>query len=63
MKYRLIFLGAVAALVVAGTGCAYRGKQAAPDILNLTGANAGEIRKDFNASKNDVRMLLLLSPT
>lgn len=34
-----------------------------PALQSLTVGNAGELKAEFNAEKNDVRVLLLLSPT
>ena len=32
-------------------------------LKNLSAQNVGEIKNEFNAAKDDVRVLLLLSPT
>jgi hypothetical protein len=37
--------------------------QGQPPLQTLTAQNISEIRNQFNAAKDDVRVLLLLSPT
>lgn len=37
--------------------------QGQPPLQTLTAHNISEIRNQFNAAKDDVRVLLLLSPT
>ena len=34
-----------------------------PPMKNLSAQSIGEIKNEFNAAKDDVRVLLLLSPT
>jgi len=34
-----------------------------PPLENLTAQNLPDIKNEFNAAKDDVRLLLLLSPT
>ena len=34
-----------------------------PPLKNLSAQRVGEIKNEFNAAKDDVRVLLLLSPT
>ena len=34
-----------------------------PPLRNLSAPSAGDLRDAFNAARNDVRVLLLLSPT
>jgi hypothetical protein len=34
-----------------------------PPLKNLTAQGVGEIKNEFNAARDDVRVLLLLSPT
>jgi len=66
MKHKLVL---AAILVAALTGAVlyfYGGGQAPPGqapLRNLTAANLDGIKNSFNAAKDDVRVLLLLSPT
>jgi hypothetical protein len=60
----------VGAVVVASLAAAvlylYGGGQtpaSQPRLKNLSAQSVGEIKNEFNAAKNDVRVLLLLSPT
>lgn len=65
MKRKYVF-GALAVLLLAGLVYFYGRRQAPsrqPPIESLTAQNAAEIKREFNAAKNDVRILLLLSPT
>jgi hypothetical protein len=60
-------LGALVALsLLAALGYFYGGSQApsgqAP-LRNLTAQNVAEVKNEFNAAKDNVRVLLLLSPT
>ena len=52
-------LGA-AVLYVYGGGQTPAGQ---PPLKNLSAQSVGEIKNEFNAAKDDVRVLLLLSPT
>ena len=59
----------IAALAIALAGAFfyfYGGHQTPtgqPPLRNLTTQNVVEVKNAFNAAKNDVRVLLLLSPT
>ena len=66
MKRKYIVSGAVGAIVVAALVYFYGGSQTPsgqPPLQSLTAQNLNELKKDFNAAKNDTRVLLLLSPT
>lgn len=56
----LVALLAVAVLYLYGGGDTPAGQ---PPLQKLSAQNVGEIRNEFNAAKDDVRVLLLLSPT
>lgn len=43
--------------------CSYRGASGQPALENLTPQNVADVKTAFNAAKNDVRVLLLFSPT
>jgi hypothetical protein len=65
MKGKYIF-GAMAVLAIAGIVYLYGGSQAPagqPPLLSLTAQNLAAVKNEFNAANNDVRVLLLLSPT
>jgi hypothetical protein len=51
---------AAAVLYVYGGGQTPAGQ---PPLKNLSAQGVGEIKNEFNAAKDDVRVLLLLSPT
>ena len=56
----LVALLVVAVLYLYGGGQAPSGQ---PPLQNVTAQSAGEIRNEFNAAKDEPRVLLLLSPT
>jgi hypothetical protein len=56
----LVALLAAAVLYLYGGGQTPAGQ---PPLQNLSARGVGEIKNDFNAAKDDVRVLLLLSPT
>jgi hypothetical protein len=56
----LVALLAAAVLYFYGGGRTPAGQ---PPLENLSAQNVGEIKNEFNAAKDDVRVLLLLSPT
>ena len=56
----LVALLAAAVLYLYGGGQTPAGQ---PPLKNLTAQSVGEIKNEFNAAKDDVRVLLLLSPT
>jgi len=58
MLVALLLLGAL--VYIYGGGQVPSGQ---PPLRSLTGQNIGEIKSEFNTSKDDVRVLLLLSPT
>lgn len=66
MRSRFV-LGAILALVLIGVlAYTYGGSQVPPGqppLESLTPRNLEGIKSAFNASKDDVRVLLLLSPT
>lgn len=56
----------VAALLIAALAYFYGGSQTPagqPPLESLAPQNVAAIRNVFNAAKNDVRLVLLLSPT
>ena len=55
-----VALLAVAVLYLYGGGQTPSGQ---PPLKNLSAQSAGEIKDEFNAAKDDVRVVLLLSPT
>jgi hypothetical protein len=56
----LVALLAATVLYLSGGG---RTPANQPPLKNLTGQSVGEIKNEFNAAKDNVRVLLLLSPT
>lgn len=66
MKGKYILGAVVVTLLAASVLYLYGGGRTpagqAP-LQNLRAQNVAEIRNEFNAAKNDVRVLLLLSPT
>jgi hypothetical protein len=66
MKGRYI-LGTLAALfLLTALVYFYGGSQAPsgqPPLRSLTANNVADVKNEFNAAKDDVRVLLLLSPT
>lgn len=63
-KYAIASLAAV--IVLALLFYFYGGSQAPPGqppLQNLNARNIAHLRNQFNAAKDDVRVLLLLSPT
>ena len=66
MKRRTIGLGLGALVVFAGVFYLYGGHQTprgqAP-LADLNSTNLSELKDEFNGSHDDVRMLVLLSPT
>jgi hypothetical protein len=66
MKRRYIPGVLLAAFVLAAFVYYYGGSQAPsgqPPLKSLTAQNVAEVKNQFNAAKDDVRVLLLLSPT
>ena len=66
MKRAYIVVGILVALLAAAGLYLYGGGQppaGQPPLQNLSTKSVGEIKNHFNAAKNDVRVLLLLSPT
>jgi hypothetical protein len=63
-KYTIAILGvlllAVVFVYLYGGGQTPFGQ---PPLRSLTAQNVGDIKGEFNAGKNEVRVLLLLSPT
>jgi hypothetical protein len=65
MKRRYI-LGILVALLLGALVYVYGGSQVPPGqppLRRITAQNVGEIKSEFNAARDDVRVLLLLSPT
>jgi hypothetical protein len=66
MKRRHVVGAVLLALLVAAALYLYSGGQTpsgqAP-LRNVTAGNVVEIKNEFNAAKDEVRVLLLLSPT
>ena len=64
---RAYFVGAIpVALLAAAVLYPYRGGQTPagqPPLKSLSAQSVGEIKNEFNAATDDVRVLLLLSPT
>ena len=66
MKRAYIVVGISVALLAAAVLYLYGGGQTPagqPPLKNLSAQSVGEIKNEFNAAKDDVRVLLLLSPT
>jgi len=66
MKHRYLIGAFLAFVLVAALVYFYGGSQAPsgqPPLKSLTAQNVAEVKSEFNAAKDDVRVLLLLSPT
>jgi hypothetical protein len=66
MTGKYILMALLVAVLVAAGWYLYGGHQAPPGqprLESLTTANAPAVKDAFNAGANDVRVLLLLSPT
>ena len=66
MKRKYIFSAILAASLLAALGYFYGGTRAPsgqPPLIILTAQNVAEVKNEFNAAKDEVRVLLLLSPT
>jgi hypothetical protein len=66
MKRKYILRGLLAALLLTALIYFYGGSQAPsgqPPLKSLTAQNLAEVKDQFNAAKDEVRVLLLLSPT
>jgi len=66
MKRKYIVNGAIGAVLLAALIYFYGGSQTPagqPPLRSLTAENLNELKKDFNAAKDEIRVLLLLSPT
>jgi hypothetical protein len=66
MKRKYILGALLGVLLLAALLYIYGGSQAPsgqPLLRSLTAQNVAELKSEFNASKGDVRVLLLLSPT
>ena len=66
MKRKYIINGAIGAIILAVLVYCYGGSQTPsgqPPLRSLTAENLSELKNEFNAAKNDTRVLLLLSPT
>jgi hypothetical protein len=64
---RKYILGALVTVFLLAALIYYYGGSQAPSgqplLKSLTAENAAEVKNQFNAAKDDVRVLLLLSPT
>jgi hypothetical protein len=56
-------LAIVLAVVLGGVSCGHQAPAGQPSLQYLTPQNVVQLKDAFNASKNEVRLLLLLSPT
>jgi hypothetical protein len=66
MKRKYIINGAIGAVLLAALVYFYGGSQTPtgqPPLRSLSADNLSELKNEFNAAKNDTRVLLLLSPT
>jgi hypothetical protein len=66
MGRKYIVKGVLGLILLAALVYFYGGSQAPsgqPPLRSLTTENLGEIKNEFNAATNEVRILLLLSPT
>lgn len=66
MKRKYILGALLAVALLALLVYVYGGSQTPagqPPLQSLTAQNVAEIKSEFNAAKDDVRLLLLLSPT
>jgi len=66
MKRKYIINGAIGVVLLAALVYFYGGNQTPsgqPPLRSLTAENLSELKKEFNAAKNETRVLLLLSPT
>ena len=66
MKRKYIVGAVLVGLLAAGGLYLYGGGQTPsgqPALQSLATQNVGEVKNDFNAAKDEVRVLLLLSPT
>ncbi|HZQ53240.1 MAG TPA: hypothetical protein VFB14_13640 [Bryobacteraceae bacterium] len=66
MKRKFILSATIAVVLIAAAIYFYGGSQAPSDqapLERLTAQNVTDLRNAFNAAKDDVRVLLLLSPT
>jgi hypothetical protein len=66
MKRKYILSAILIALLIGAVVYFYSGSQVPPGqppLERLTAQNASAVKNAFNAAKDDVRVLLLLSPT
>jgi hypothetical protein len=66
MKSKYILGALLTVLLLAALVYFYGGSQAPagqPTLESLTAQNVAQVKNQFNAAKDDVRVLLLLSPT
>jgi len=66
MRSKYILGALMAVVLLAGLFYFYGGQEAPsgqPPLRTLTVQNVADVKNDFNAAKDDVRLLLLLSPT
>jgi hypothetical protein len=66
MRRKYVINSVLGLILLAALVYLYGGSQAPsgqPPLRNLTTENLGEIKNEFNAATNEIRILLLLSPT
>ncbi len=64
MKYALWFVGVAIALLVVWYLWGFRSTpRGQPPLTSLTQNNFDQFRREFNGTADDVRLVLLLSPT
>jgi hypothetical protein len=66
MKRNYIISGTISATLIAALVYFYGGSQTPsgqPPLQSLTAENLSELKREFNAAKDETRVLLLLSPT
>lgn len=66
MKSKNLIIAAAIVAGFAGLFYFYRGHQAPsgqPALVNLTAANFGQLKQEFNRAQQQPRVILLLSPT
>lgn len=65
-RQKLVLIAIVAALLIAAAWYQFGGhrtSQGQPPLAELSAGSLDQLRADFNASADETRMILLLSPT